>query len=921
MLPDNQAILPLASQTAGSVTTFISAAAPGDEKLRHELMLNLSPFWRSGLMKIWHDGMLRVGKPTEHEVLSHLQEARIILLLLSPGFIASAFCYNQMQLALEQLRTRRTTVIPLLLRPIQFWKDLPIGKLTPLPANERAVTLWRTRELAWYEIVGKLHSIALGLIGQSSEKTPGYSFVLTDPPSTSSAFLHRSQLVEEVYHLATHSSVTGLVLTGASGTGKSTLASQLYTYADQQQQAGKGPLKGKPCWLTLEKDTTPLDVAGSLFQVARLPFPQPMNPGSTHLADALSYLMCSPDQPRLLIIDQFENWLHLHTGKPCHAEIETWFARLNQSHYSWRVLLVSRIYPSHESHASTSRMQEFRLPFFQPDESIQVLQMGSTQATWQELLTVAQYCQGSPLALELLRTLLGEHPGLHISPLFDTLQEQSLQTKDISKNIFYSIFTHYLSKEQQIVMQAFAIYREAISLPAAIAVAETWFVFPVSQARLTLRSLIKYHFLQISGNLCYRLPPVIADFVRLFVLENDPNGQREAHLRAAQYYRAQAQLTSENSQAYRSLAQYHALIETIWHFCQAGALQEAYDLQCQTLLFADLHRWGQNSLLLELYTLLTSSHQWPTELRQKARIANEMGEIQNALGRKHEARLYYERAVEAYRAANQVEGLVEALNNAGMTCRLLGEPWRAFQYYQEALRCCNAATDKIVWKGITLHNLGKALYEQGQQEHKNRRIKQARSFYMQALTHYRQALAWHREMGLANEEARTLHNMGEVYTELEQQKQAHKYYWDALKRFQAAGDRRGEGMTLNNLGILYENQGARDASMNALKSREKAHEYYQQALSLFRETGDHWQEGKTLRNLGRFFLTSRHIDIYDRCKQCLIYFLQASSIFQQLQAPDQAKIPDWIQEAILEELGKEQFAALWEEIKIEHSHL
>ena len=55
-----------------------------------------------------------------------------------------------------------------------------------------------------------------------------------------------------------------------------------------------------------------------------------------------------------------------------------------------------------------------------------------------------------------------------------------------------------------------------------------------------------------------------------------------------------------------------------------------------------------------------------------------------------------------------------------------------------------------------------------------------------------------------------------------------------------AGDRRGEGVTLGNLGIVYRQQGR----------WEEAIEMYQQVLAIFRALGDRHGEGVTLMSLG-----------------------------------------------------------------------
>src|SRR5579872_2182641 len=89
-----------------------------DESLRQMLETHLSLLHRQGLLTSWHDQKIQPGDIWKDIINEHLESATIILLLVSPDYLASDYCYNtEMQQALERQQTGQARVIPILLRP------------------------------------------------------------------------------------------------------------------------------------------------------------------------------------------------------------------------------------------------------------------------------------------------------------------------------------------------------------------------------------------------------------------------------------------------------------------------------------------------------------------------------------------------------------------------------------------------------------------------------------------------------------------------------------------------------------------------------------------------------------------------------------------------------------------------------------
>jgi tetratricopeptide (TPR) repeat protein len=111
-----------------------------DEKLLKDLRAHLAPLYRQGIIDIWQDREISAGAVWAKEIHKHLNSAHIILLLVSPDFIDSDYCYSiEMKEAMERHERGEVQVIPVILRQV-YWQDAPFGKLQALPTDAKPVT-------------------------------------------------------------------------------------------------------------------------------------------------------------------------------------------------------------------------------------------------------------------------------------------------------------------------------------------------------------------------------------------------------------------------------------------------------------------------------------------------------------------------------------------------------------------------------------------------------------------------------------------------------------------------------------------------------------------------------------------------------------------------------------------------------------
>jgi tetratricopeptide (TPR) repeat protein len=141
----------LAQRPTEAIEVFFSYAHE-DEELRDELEKHLSILKRQGVITSWHDRKIGAGKEWEGEIDIHLNMAHVILLLISPDFIASDYCWDiEVKRAMERHEAKEARVIPVILRPVD-WKGAPFSKLQALPKDAKPVISWANRDEALLEV-------------------------------------------------------------------------------------------------------------------------------------------------------------------------------------------------------------------------------------------------------------------------------------------------------------------------------------------------------------------------------------------------------------------------------------------------------------------------------------------------------------------------------------------------------------------------------------------------------------------------------------------------------------------------------------------------------------------------------------------------------------------------------------------------
>src|SRR2546422_5939712 len=153
------------------ISVFISYAHE-DEPLCQQLEAHLSLLRRQGLVATWYDRQIVPGTEWAREIDAHLETAQLVLLLISPDFLASEYCYGiEMRRALGRYQNGEALVIPIIVRPVD-WEGAPFAHLQCLPRDARAVTEWDNRDAAFRDIARGIRAAIEQLPSTSVARQP-----------------------------------------------------------------------------------------------------------------------------------------------------------------------------------------------------------------------------------------------------------------------------------------------------------------------------------------------------------------------------------------------------------------------------------------------------------------------------------------------------------------------------------------------------------------------------------------------------------------------------------------------------------------------------------------------------------------------------------------------------------------------------
>lgn len=134
-----------------------------DERHRETLESHLKVLSRAGLLDVWHDRRIDPGDDWRGEIDATLEEADVVVLLVSADFLASDYCADvELKRALERQAAGACRVVPVIVRDVN-WKRSKIAALQALPADGKPVTTWPDQDTAWRTVADGLEQVITAL--------------------------------------------------------------------------------------------------------------------------------------------------------------------------------------------------------------------------------------------------------------------------------------------------------------------------------------------------------------------------------------------------------------------------------------------------------------------------------------------------------------------------------------------------------------------------------------------------------------------------------------------------------------------------------------------------------------------------------------------------------------------------------------
>lgn len=818
-----------------------------DEELLEGLREQLAELKRRKVIVEWHDREIGSGKEWEGEIRNHLESASVILLLLSPSFLASDYCNDvEMGRALERHEAGEARVIPVILRPC-LWQRPPLSKLKAVPRDGLPVTKWENIDDAFVAIAEAIQATVKELnesrqaAGEGRRAAAAPPFQTAEPlppdkcfnnlPTQLTPFIGRRDELEDIKNLLREEEVRVVVIHGIGGAGKSRLAQQ--AVADLSRE-----FKNGVCLVLLDRIADPDLVIATIAQtlgvreVAGLPVEERLK----------QYLR---DRQMLLLLDNFEHLrpaarhvVDLLGACPRVKMLLTSQVRLNISgfvHYRMPPLRLPRRRDYRDADA-LSQYDAVQL-FISRARAVEKFEITNETAP-----AVAEICvrlDGLPLAIVLAAARIAMLPPnemlKRLEHQLDFLVRGRAGWEKRHETMRGTIAWSYDLLEEageKTLFKRISVFKNGCTLEAAEQVCDATGDLGAPLTEALVESLLEYNLLWrdegAGGRPRFRMPEMIREY-GLERLAEDKEEEASIRRQHAYYFldlaeEAEEKITSaERGDWLEQLEDEHANFQTALIWSQTPAGEAEVGLRLAGALF-----WFWN-----LRAHFSDGRAWLEGALSKNKAAGQTFALAKALygagglaflqGDYSAARLRLEESVAVWRGLKEERRLAYGLVILGMATLNLGDFETALSSETEAVQIFRRVKDR--WGcALSLNDLGNVYRLEGK--------------YDEALRHYNQSLEIWSEMGDNWGLPLTLSNLGFLDLLSGKYATARRSLRRALKIQRKLDDKLGLAATLKHLGDLSVRQaGKRSDPARRRSAHLDAAKYYSESLKLNRDLG------------------------------------------------------------------------------------
>jgi tetratricopeptide (TPR) repeat protein len=846
-----------------------------DEDWRNKLEKHLSSLKREKLITSWYDRKIVPGTEWASEIDSHLNTAQIILLLISPDFIASDYCWGkELKTAMKRHQAGEARVIPVIIRPVD-WQRTPFKKLQALPTDGKPVANWPNPDDALLNIAQGIRRAVEDvqktvIAHRPADTTPARvrkkdtpQQVWTVPFRRNPFFTGREAALAEVHDLLQAGTTEALAqppaISGLGGIGKTQTAVE-YAYRNRVDYQ---------CvlWVQASAQETLLTEFVSLAK--HLDLPEQNEQEQQVVVQAV-----------LQWLETHHRWLLIFDNADDLAMVQDYLPQGNQGH----ILLTTR------AQAMAGLARKIELETMDVEEGVVLLLRragllvpGSnlervSMADREMAQAIVQEMDGLPLALDQAGAYL-EETGESLSNYLIIYQQQradllkrrgglrSPHPESVATT--WSLALQQVERDQPAAIELMRLcaFLAPDAIPEELLVEGAASLGPVLQPvaanRNTLNealaALLKYSLLRRDST-THTL--IIHRLVQAVILDElDEQTQR---LWAERMVRAVSEVFPWDEpapwpQSQRYLSQALGCDALIKHFDLILA-EAAAVLNCAGWYLKNRGQFQEAESLLQ-EALTSAETQYGLDDPNTSYLLNNLAALYNKQGKNEEAEAFYQRdlAICEKTLGPEHPDTAITLNNLAEVYREYGKYEEAEPLYQRAL----AIREKVLGPehpdtAQTLCNVAFLYYNQGKDE-------EAEPLYQRSLTIYEKVLGPEHP-----DTATTLNNLADLYYGQGKYEQAEPLYQRVLAiREKVLGPEHPDtAQTLNDLASLYQVQG----------KYEQAEPLHQRALAIREKMlgPEHLDTAQTIYNLAVLYHDQR---MYEEAEPL---YQRALAIYEQL---------------------------------------
>ena len=830
----------MSSQPNNPPEVFISYSHD-DREYKDELVKQLDVLAQVGKISCWHDGELVAGDQWDDKIREHLSSSNVILLLVSPDFTFSSYIRNvEMQKAIERHKAGEALVIPVLVRNVNGWKELPFGELKlgglqAVPTHDEYTFIieWPNRDAAFENVAAGIEEAVERL--RAREVVPPPPANLPPPPLVD--FVERKDregrnMLKRLIGELSPPNKRLIALTGQGGVGKTVIAAEVV-------RAVTGIFAGRIVWASAEqradfKLSTLLDeIAAQLGEreLSTLALEQK--------EEAVRGLIASSST--MIVLDNFETVLHADQT-PC-AEFLSKRAQCSSLITSRQRVPFARNIPVDSM--SQEEAQEFLERFISQMQDPEIFNAEVRQH-------IIDTADARPFVMQWVVAQIdqeAQEPDV-------ILKELSQGEGDAAERVFDRSFQlPQLGEDGRAALLALSLFvtgatRNALSEVAGFGSDEK----RLNEAVKSLRALLLIRGKDENQRL------TVEGLTRSLAgarLSKDPSADEFRQRFVAyflRYAKAYRQPTPEDYAALEAEKDNMLYaIDVAFGLNDWGSVITITDALGSINAFLDLRGYWDEAIKYNHQA--ADAARFAKDEHLAAVFSHRIGIFQFKRGLYDEARRAGEEALKIYRNLKSEINIAVALHHLAILAQDQGELTEAQQLYNESLEISRRLGDQ---NGIasTLHQL--AMLAQDQRE-----LTEAQQLYNESLE-IKKRLGDQTSIGI------TLHQFGRLAQDQGELTEAQQLYNESLEISRRLGDQSGIASTLNQLGRLAQDQG----------ELTEARQLYNESLEIKRRLGDQSGMAVTLHQLGR--LSEKEGDKVEAMR----LMREALNIFEKLRSPN-----------------------------------